>query len=72
MAEARRKRKPIDWDVMELQVFNLRFEAISREDKLRKARKLARIYRMYNQPLPTELADAGLLQSDYSESYGPE
>ena len=72
MAKTKRKRKPIDWDAMELQAFNLRFEPISPKDKLKKARKLAIAFRRYNQPLPDELADAGPMQNDYSESYGPE
>lgn len=72
MAKTKRKRKPIDWDAMELQAFNLRFEPMSPQDKLKKARKLAITFRRYNQPLPDELANAGLTQSDYSESYGAE
>jgi|GEM_PF-3237610 len=72
MAKAKRKRKPIDWDAMEFQAFNLRFEPISPQDKLKKARKLAITFRMYHQPLPDELANAGLTQDDYSESSGPE
>jgi len=72
MAKTKRKRKPIDWDAMELQAFNLRFEPISPQDKLKKARRLATTFRRYHQPLPDELANAGLTQDDYSESYGPE
>ena len=72
MAKTKRKRKPIDWDAMELQAFNLRFEPISPQDKVKKARKLAATFWKHNQPLPDELADAGLMQDDYSESYGPE
>jgi len=72
MAKTKRKRKPIDWDAMELQAFNLRFEPISPQDKLKKARRLATTFRRYHQPLPDELANAGLIQNDYSESYGAE
>ena len=72
MAKAKRKRKPIDWDAMELQAFNLRFESMSPQNKLKKARRLAITFRRYHRPLPHELANAGLMQSDYSESRGPE
>ena len=72
MAKAKRKRKPIDWDAMELQAFNLRFEPMSPKDKLKKARKLAPTFRRHNPPLPNEPANAGLMQDDHSKSYGPE
>jgi len=55
MDKSRRKRKPIDWDAMELQTFNLRFERMSREDKLKKARWLATTFRKHNEPLPRGL-----------------
>ncbi len=72
MAKTKRTGKPIDWDAIELQAFNLRFEPISAKEKLKKARKLATTFRRYNQPLPDELVNAGLMQDDYSDSYGPE
>jgi len=72
VAKTKRKRKHIDWDAIELQAFNLRFEPISPKDKLEKARKLAITFRRYHQPLPDEPANAGLMQDDYSESSGPE
>jgi len=72
MAKAKRKRKPIDWDAMELQAFNLRFEPMSPQNKLKKARRLAITFRRYHRPLPDELANARLLQKDHSESRGPE
>lgn len=52
MARSRKKRKSLDWDALELQAFNLRFERISREDKLKKARRLATTFRRHNEPLP--------------------
>ena len=68
VAKTKRKRKHIDWDAIELQAFNLRFEPISPKDKLEKARKLAATFWKHNQPLPDELANAGLMQNDYGES----
>ena len=55
MAKSRRKRKTIDWDALELEAFNLRFERISREDKLKKARRLATMFRRHNEPVPKGL-----------------
>ena len=55
MARSRRKRKSIDWDALELQAYNVRFEHMSREDKLKKARRLATTFRRHNEPLPREL-----------------
>jgi hypothetical protein len=55
MARSRRKRKSLDWDALELQAFNLRFERMSREDKLKKARWLATTFRKHNEPLPRGL-----------------
>ena len=52
MARSRKKRKSLDWDALELQAFNLRFERMSREDKLKKARRLAITFRRHNEPLP--------------------
>jgi hypothetical protein len=55
MARSRRKRKSLDWDALELRAFNLRFERLSREDKLKKARRLATTFRRHNEPLPRGL-----------------
>lgn len=68
MAKTKGKRKPIDWDAIELEAFNLRFEQMSPQDKLRKARRLAATFRKHNQPLPDELANVALMGNDYGES----
>ena len=52
----KRKAKPIDWDALDLEVRNLRYEQISPEERLRKAGKLAEIYRKAGKPLPNSLA----------------
>ena len=52
----KRKAKPIDWDVLDLEVHNLRYEHISPEERLKKAEKLAEIYRKAGKPLPNRLA----------------
>ncbi len=52
----KREAKPINWDNLELQVYNLRYEPISPEEKLKKAQKLAAIFRKNRQPLPNQLA----------------
>jgi len=72
MGKTNRKPKTIDWDAMELQAFNLRFEPISPQDKLRKARKLAITFRRYHRPLPNELVNASLMENDHRESFTPE
>ncbi len=53
---AKRKEKPVDWEALDLEVYNLRYERISPEERLRKARKLADIYRKAGRPLPNRLA----------------
>jgi len=50
-----RGKKPIDWDALELQVFNLRFESMSPEDRMRKAQMLASTFRRHREPLPDQL-----------------
>jgi hypothetical protein len=55
MAKSKRKRKLIDWDALELEVFNLRFERVSREDKLKRARRIATTFRRHNEPMPKGL-----------------
>jgi hypothetical protein len=55
MAKSRRKRKLIDWDALELEAFNLRFERMSREDKLKRARRIATTFRRHNEPMPKGL-----------------
>jgi len=55
MAKSRRKRKLIDWDALELEAFNLRFERMSREDKLKRARRIATTFRRHNEPVPEGL-----------------
>jgi hypothetical protein len=55
VARSRRKRKSLDWDALELQAYNVRFEHMSREDKLKKARRLATTFRKHNEPLPRGL-----------------
>ena len=52
----KRKAKPIDWDALDLEVHNLRYEQISPEERLKKAEKLAEIYRKAGKPLPNSLA----------------
>jgi len=55
MAKSRNRNKPIDWDALELEAFNLRFERMSPEEKVNRARELAAKFRKHNQPLPTEI-----------------
>ncbi len=55
MVKSSRKRKSLDWDALELQAFNLRFERMSREDKLKKAQRLATTFRRHKEPLPRGL-----------------
>lgn len=69
---AKPTRKPVDWDAMELQVFNLRFEPISSEDQLEKARKLAITFREHGQPLPNRLANIDLMLDEHIEPWDPE
>jgi len=45
-----------NWADIENQVFALRHLRIPPEEKLRRAAKLAAIYRQHNRPLPDELA----------------
>lgn len=52
----KRKTRPINWDNLELQAYNLRYEPIAPEEKLKKAQKLAAIFRKNRQPLPNQLA----------------
>lgn len=55
MAQDSFKREPIDWDAMELEAFNLKYERMSSKERLRKARKLANTYLAHNRPLPAGL-----------------
>jgi hypothetical protein len=55
MARGKTKRRPVDWDALEIEAFNLRFERLSTEEKVKKARELAAKFRRHNQPLPAEL-----------------
>lgn len=55
MARNKTKRTPVDWDALEFEAFNLRFEQLSAEEKVKKARELAAKFRRHNQPLPAEL-----------------
>ena len=48
-------REPVDWDAMELEAFNLKYERLSPRERLRKARKLAGTYTEHNKPLPNGL-----------------
>jgi hypothetical protein len=48
-------REPVDWDAMELEAFNLKYERLSSRERLRKARKLAGTYTEHNKPLPNGL-----------------
>jgi hypothetical protein len=48
-------REPIDWDAMELEAFNLKYERLSSRERLRKARKLAGTFTEHNRPLPNGL-----------------
>jgi len=48
-------REPVDWDKLELQIFNLKFEPLSPEDRLRKARDLAAAFKTHREPLPPSL-----------------
>jgi len=52
----KKKGRPVDWDRLELQAHDLRYEPMSPEDRLRKARKLAATFRAHGQPLPNSLA----------------
>ncbi len=55
MQRNKRGLSSVDWDALELQVFNLRFESISREDRMRKAQRLASTFRRHSEPLPDQL-----------------
>ncbi|MFC1848548.1 hypothetical protein ACFLXV_04495, partial [Chloroflexota bacterium] len=57
MGTNRRRSDPVNLDDLELEAFNLRFERMSPEDRLRKARELAITFRKHRQPLPDGLAD---------------
>ncbi len=49
------RSNPVNWDALELQVFNLRFESISPEDRMSKAQRLASTFRKHREPLPEYL-----------------
>jgi len=55
MQRNKRGSSAVDWDALELQVFNLRFESMSPEDRTRKAQRLASTFRRHNEPLPDQL-----------------
>ena len=55
MARNKTKHTTVDWDALEYEAFNLRFERLSAEEKVKKARELATKFRRHNQPLPAEL-----------------
>ena len=55
MARGNTEYKTNDWDALELEAFNLRFERRTPEQKIKKARELAAKFQKYNQPLPPEL-----------------
>jgi hypothetical protein len=55
MQRNKRGQNAVDWDALELQVFNLRFESMSPEDTMRKAQRLASTFRRHNEPLPDRL-----------------
>ncbi len=55
-AMAKRKEKPVNWDAMDREVYNLRYERISPDERLKKAGRLAEIYRKAGKPLPDRLA----------------
>ena len=57
MARSKRGLRPVNWDALELEAFNLEFEQMSAEDKLKKAHGLAAIFRRHLQPVPDCLAD---------------
>ena len=59
MAKNGVERERIDWDAMELEAFNLKYERLSLREKLRKARKLAGTFTEHNKPLPSGLAFLG-------------
>ena len=42
----------VDWDAMELEAFNLRYEDISQEDMVARAKSLAALFREHRQPPP--------------------
>ena len=52
MAAIRNSQEFVDWDALELQAFNLKFEPISTEELVQKARELAATFKKYNEPLP--------------------
>ena len=56
MARSRNKSRPVDWDALELEAYNLRFERMSPKEKAARARRLAVKFRKHNQPLPVDLA----------------
>ncbi|MCJ7523278.1 MAG: hypothetical protein MUP21_13825, partial [Dehalococcoidia bacterium] len=56
MAKSRNRGKSVDWDALELEAFNLRYERMSSEEKANRARQLAAKFRKHNQPLPAEIA----------------
>lgn len=57
MTKSSTEHKAIDWDSLELEAFNLRFERLTPEQKTKRARELAAKFQKYNQPMPRELAN---------------
>ena len=57
MASSKRGIETVKWDALELEAFNLKFERMSPEAKMRKAHRLAVLFRRYRQPVPGCLAD---------------
>jgi hypothetical protein len=49
----------VDWDFMELEAFNLRYDRMSYRERLRKARTLANTFIKHNKPLPHGLVVLG-------------
>ena len=57
MASSKRGIETVKWDALELEAFNLKFERMSPEAKMRKAHRLAVLFRRYRQPVPDCLSD---------------
>ena len=74
MAGAKKSQEPVDWDALELQAFNLKFEPLSTEDLLQKARDLAAAFKIHHEPLPGILEQIPnlIIENHYTEPCEPE
>jgi hypothetical protein len=57
MEKSNGRPKPVDWDALELQAFNLKFARMSPGDRVKQAQSLATTFRKHNEPLPDTLEE---------------